>query len=116
MGFAVVEGMEGLGTGFAVPLLVVGYEVMILESLKLKYVPVLPMMRWSRIWISRSFESLMSVVVTYLPAVLGLVLSDGWLWTTMMAFALARRAPLLFGGRGCLLNRPGLAGLLSGVR
>lgn len=35
-------------------------------------------------------------------------LPDGWLWKTMMAFALARSAPLLFDGDGCLLSGPGV--------
>ena len=57
---------------------------------------------------SRMLPASMSLVVTSLSALLGSGLPDGWLWTTMIEFALARRAPFLFGG-GWLLNRPGIA-------
>ena len=84
MASAVVVGMKMQAKG-SQPAVVIGYVVMRPESLKLKYVSVLPMMRWSRIWISRSFEALMSEVVTCLSAVLGVVLSDGWLCASMRA-------------------------------
>lgn len=81
---AVVIGMKTQAGGSR-PAVVLGYEVMRPASLKLKYVPVLPMMRWSRIWMSRSFDALMRVVVTCLSALLGLVLPDGWLCASMRA-------------------------------
>ena len=56
---------------------------------------------------SRMLPAWISLVLTSLSAWLGSGLPDGWLCTTMMAFALARRAPLMFGSGGCLLSRPG---------
>ena len=41
---------------------------------------------------SRMLPASMSLVVTSLSALLGSGLPDGWLWTTMIEFALARSA------------------------
>ena len=43
---------------------------------------------------SRMLPASMSLVVTSLSARLGSGLPDRWLWTTMIEFALTRRAPL----------------------